>query len=146
MRSLIGIDNILRNLNKLDFLGLCFLRVYLCFIFWTSGSMKLASIDKFSGWLAKLNIPFAEIVSWIVVSCEIGGAFFLFIGLFVRWVSIPLLVIMASAILLVHMDNGWSHEVNGIEFAVTYSLMLCMLLFLGGGRYLSLDYWVSLKT
>ena len=101
MRSLIGIDNILRNLNKLDFLGLCFLRVYLCFIFWTSGSMKLASIDKFSGWLAKLNIPFAEIVSWIVVSCEIGGAFFLFIGLFVRWVSIPLLVIMASAILLV---------------------------------------------
>lgn len=32
---------------------------------------------------------------------------------------------------------------NGIEFAVTYLVMLLALLILGGGRYLSLDYWLK---
>ena len=31
---------------------------------------------------------------------------------------------------------------NGIEFAVTYAVMLLALLVLGGGRYVSLDDWV----
>ena len=30
---------------------------------------------------------------------------------------------------------------NGIEFAATYIIMLLALLFYGGGRYVSLDYW-----
>jgi uncharacterized membrane protein YphA (DoxX/SURF4 family) len=30
---------------------------------------------------------------------------------------------------------------NGIEFAATYIIMLSVLLFSGGGRYVSLDYW-----
>ena len=32
---------------------------------------------------------------------------------------------------------------NGIEFATTYFIMLLALLVLGGGRYLSLDYWLK---
>lgn len=31
---------------------------------------------------------------------------------------------------------------NGIEFAATYLVMLITLLFTGGGRYLSADYWL----
>lgn len=31
---------------------------------------------------------------------------------------------------------------NGIEFAATYLVMLISLLFTGGGRYTSLDYWI----
>jgi len=34
---------------------------------------------------------------------------------------------------------------NGIEFSVTYFIMLLALLFLGGGRYISIDYWVERK-
>jgi uncharacterized membrane protein YphA (DoxX/SURF4 family) len=34
---------------------------------------------------------------------------------------------------------------NGIEFAVTYLVMLLALLVLGGGRYFSLDYWIKKK-
>ncbi len=34
---------------------------------------------------------------------------------------------------------------NGIEFAVTYLIMLLALIKLGGGRYVSLDYWFRLK-
>lgn len=32
---------------------------------------------------------------------------------------------------------------NGVEFAVTYLIMLIALLVLGGGRYVSLDYWLK---
>ena len=32
---------------------------------------------------------------------------------------------------------------NGIEFSVTYFIMLLALLFIGAGRYLSVDYWVE---
>lgn len=34
---------------------------------------------------------------------------------------------------------------NGIEFAVTYLIMLLALIVLGGGRYFSLDYWIKQK-
>ncbi|ALS99191.1 DoxX family protein [Lacimicrobium alkaliphilum] len=32
---------------------------------------------------------------------------------------------------------------NGIEFAITYFVMLLALMFMGGGRYLSLDFWIK---
>tara|TARA_B110000881_G_C18505317_1_gene479221 strand:+ start:577 stop:1173 length:597 start_codon:yes stop_codon:yes gene_type:complete len=32
---------------------------------------------------------------------------------------------------------------NGIEFAATYFIMLLALLFLGAGRYVSVDYWAK---
>lgn len=34
---------------------------------------------------------------------------------------------------------------NGIEFAATYFVMLLALLFIGGGRYISADYWIAQK-
>ena len=34
---------------------------------------------------------------------------------------------------------------NGIEFSVTYFIMLLALLFMGGGRYISIDFWVERK-
>ena len=32
---------------------------------------------------------------------------------------------------------------NGVEFAVTYFIMLLSLFFTGAGRYFSIDYWIS---
>ena len=34
---------------------------------------------------------------------------------------------------------------NGIEFSMTYFIMLLALLFIGAGRYVSIDYWIALK-
>lgn len=34
---------------------------------------------------------------------------------------------------------------NGIEFAATYFIMFMVLFFYGGGRYVSLDYWLKKK-
>lgn len=35
---------------------------------------------------------------------------------------------------------------NGIEFAATYLVMLVSLLFTGGGRYTSVDYWLARRA
>lgn len=35
---------------------------------------------------------------------------------------------------------------NGIEFAATYTIMLIALLFLGAGRYVSVDFWLKEKV
>lgn len=56
----------------------------------------------------------------------------------------------AREILQQHGDYGWFTEYgnlvvlnNGIEFAATYFVMLLALFFAGGGRYISLDYWIG---
>ena len=56
----------------------------------------------------------------------------------------------AKDILREHGNYPWLTEKgsfvilnNGIEFAVTYLVMLLSLLFTGGGRYVSLDYYLS---
>lgn len=56
----------------------------------------------------------------------------------------------AKDILREHGNYEWLTEQgnfvilnNGIEFAATYLLMLLALFFIGGGRYLSADYWIA---
>lgn len=61
----------------------------------------------------------------------------------------------AISLLQQHGHYDWLTETgsitilkNGVEFAATYLLMLLALLYLGAGRFISLDYWLArwLKT
>jgi len=59
----------------------------------------------------------------------------------------------AKSILKEHGNYDWLTENgnfvilnNGIEFAATYFIMLLVLFFIGGGRYVSLDYWINKKA
>ena len=56
----------------------------------------------------------------------------------------------AKSILQEHGNYSWLTENgslvvlnNGIEFAATYFIMLLALLYLGGGRFVSVDYWLN---
>ncbi len=58
----------------------------------------------------------------------------------------------AKSILQQYGDYAWLTEKgnfvvlnNGIEFAATYFIMLLVLFFMGGGRYVSADYWLGRK-
>jgi len=55
-----------------------------------------------------------------------------------------------KSILKEHGDYSWLTENgslvmlnNGIEFAATYLIMLLALFFIGGGKYVSIDYWIA---
>ena len=59
---------------------------------------------------------------------------------------------MAKKLLREHGDYDWLTETgnfivsnNGVEWAVTYGIMLLALFFIGGGRYVSVDYWIHRK-
>ena len=146
MNFVFKIHNSLKSFESLDFVPLLLLRLYLFYVLWFAGVGKIDSFDKFSGYLGTLGVPLPDIFTWLVIITEAGGAALLLVGLFVRWATIPLLFVMFFAGYLVHYQNGWPHEANGIEFAAIYSLMLLSLLCFGGGKYLSLDYWVSSKN
>ena len=143
MKFLSRIHNTLKSFESLEFLPLFLIRLYLFYVLWFAGINKIDSFDKFSGYLGTLGVPLPDIFTWLVIVTEAGGAALILVGLFVRWSSVSLLVVMFFAGYLVHWQNGWPHEANGIEFAAIYSLMLLTLLCFGGGKYLSLDYWVS---
>ena len=56
----------------------------------------------------------------------------------------------AKDILREHGNYSWLTENgsfvilnNGIEFAATYFIMLFALLVIGGGKFVSLDYWIA---
>lgn len=56
----------------------------------------------------------------------------------------------AQSLLQRHGNYNWLTEAgpitilkNGIEFAATYFIMLLVLFFIGGGKYVSLDYWLA---
>ena len=58
----------------------------------------------------------------------------------------------ARSILEEHGNYGWLTEHgsfivsnNGIEWAATYFVMLMALFYLGGGKFISLDYWIARK-
>lgn len=58
----------------------------------------------------------------------------------------------AKEILQEHANYSWLTEQggfvvlnNGIEFAVTYLIMLLLLFFIGAGKYASLDDWIARK-
>ena len=146
MKIILTFHDLLKKFEKLEFLPLILIRVYLFYVLWFAGVGKIDSLDKFSGYLGTLGVPLPDLFTWLVIITEAGGGALILVGLFVRWACIPLLVVMFFAGYLVHYQNGWPHEANGIEFAAIYSLMLLTLLCFGGGKYLSLDYWVTLKN
>lgn len=58
----------------------------------------------------------------------------------------------AKGLLQQHGNYDWLTENgsfvvlnNGIEFAITYFIMLLVLFFIGGGKFFSVDYWITKK-
>ncbi|MDF1583949.1 MAG: DoxX family protein [Methyloprofundus sp.] len=180
-------------IRALEFLGPLALRLYLFPIMWMAGMHKVTSFEDTVAWFGNtewgLGLPLPALMAGLVAGTEVLGAVFLLLGFAVRWISIPLFIIMVVATYAVHLPNGWlavseesgffatdrtiaaierlsrAKEIlqqygdyewlteqgsfvvlnNGAEFAVTYAIMLLMLIFVGGGRYLSLDYWIAKK-
>jgi uncharacterized membrane protein YphA (DoxX/SURF4 family) len=167
-----------RWLKGLDFLPPLLLRVFLAPLLWVSGSKKLGlfagsdivwyspvtwfdSVEYQAGVdaLSATPMPLPEIMNGVVGGVEVTAAFLLFIGLAVRWISLPLLALMAFTILLalgssdiftagknMLMTHGYTDAtVDQLTLGVMYFIMVLSLFFMGAGRFCSIDWFLHRK-
>ncbi|NCX93564.1 MAG: DoxX family protein [Gammaproteobacteria bacterium] len=96
---------------KLDCLGPLTLRLFLVPIFWLAGTEKLAHIESTIEWFGNadwgLGLPWPAVFAYCASILEVIAAVMLLVGLGVRWITIPLIVIMIASIIAVHHENAW---------------------------------------
>lgn len=128
-------------------LGPLLLRVGVGLVFAWHGWMKFdGGVGKFAGFLGSLNVPAPELVAWLQVIAEGVGGLLLIVGLFTRFVTLPLIVTMIGAILLVKVDVGFIVQGGaGAELDTALLAGLLGLLFIGPGR-LSVDGMLGLEA
>lgn len=114
-------------------LGRLFIRIALGVVFISAGWMKISAIDITVGAFAGFGIP--AWLTYVVAYAEFVSGIALILGIFVRYFSVVLAVIMLVAILLVHLPNGFSLQTNGYEYALVLFLASLSLVVLGGGKY-----------
>lgn len=113
----------LEKIKLLDFIAPLLLRLYLVPIFWMAGTKKLGSMEDTIAWFANddwgLGMPLPGLMAYLATFTEIIGAIFLFFGISVRWISIPLMITMLVAAISVHWQNGWLAIAEGSGFFAT---------------------------
>ncbi len=125
-------------LNYFQSFSLLFARIVLAYGFYEPALTKWRNFDTTAEWFSSLGIPLAPVMTLLTASIEILGVLLLFLGLFTRLITIPLMIIMVIAVLTVHISNGFSVADNGFEVPLYYFLFLSILTSYGAGEF-SLD-------
>ena len=132
------------------------LRLIIGFRFMAHGWAKLSrGPSGFANLLSQIGAPLPEATAWASTFVELLGGLAIFVGAFVKVVSIPLIVMMLVAMFTVHLKYGFSsintigltgagprfgppgYEVNLFYIAGLVSLIL------GGAGALSVDRLLS---
>jgi len=126
--------------------SLLFVRLILAYGFYEPMMSKWADIDSVAQWFGEsLGLPFPLLNAYMAASTEALGVVLLVLGLGVRMISLPLMIVMVVAITTVHLNNGFAAGENGFEIPLYYMLMLFVLATHGGGKY-GLDRFFSAKN
>lgn len=120
-------------------LSLLIVRLMLAYGFLGPAIKKLNNFDSIVQWFSEgLHLPFPYLNAIMATSTEVSGVILLTLGLFTRFISIPMMIVMLVAITTVHWPDGFQASNNGFEIPLYYLIMLFILLTHGGGKY-SLD-------
>jgi len=129
-------ENIDRVLDKGRDASLLLIRLVLAYGFYEPVMGKWSDIGAVAQWFGEdLGLPFPLLNAYMAASVESLGVILLVLGLGVRLISLPLMVVMVVAITMVHWTHGFPAGDNGYEIPLYYLLMLFLLLTHGGGRY-----------
>ena len=85
--------------------SITFMRVLLGLLFLIPGISKLMNPDMIIGMLGGLGFPSAALFGWILILSEIVFGIALVIGFKVKYAVWPLIIILAVAILTVHIKD-----------------------------------------
>lgn len=117
--------------------GALLLRVTLGVAFLAHAALKLfvftpAGTAQFFG---SLGLP--PFLAYLVMLGETLGGIALILGIYARWVALPLTVILIGTIVTVHGANGWvfTNQGGGWEYPAFWTVMLLVQALLGDGAY-----------
>lgn len=119
-------------------LALLLARFAVAYGFYGPAMMKWNDILSVAQWFGSMGIPFPTLNAYIAASVETAGVVLLTLGMFTRFISIPLMIVMLVAITTVHIGHGFSAGDNGFEIPLYYMLFLFIFFSQGAGRF-SLD-------
>ncbi len=122
-------------------MSVIFIRIAVGLIFFTQGILKF--IDPHMGVLrfAKIGFPYPDFTAHFVGTFEIVCGLLVLIGLFTRIASIPLLVIIVTAIVttklpeLGRQDQGFWFMVSDARTDFAMTMCLIFLIEVGGGSW-----------
>lgn len=145
----------IRPFLKTDWL-LVPLRIVIGFGFAAHGYAKLSrGPENFAVILSAIGVPLPQVMAWATTLLEFVGGILVMAGAFVVPLSIPLTVVMLTAIFSVHFQYGFSSirlksvTASGAEFGpIGYELNLLYIVGLltlayGGHTKLSIDQWLE---
>ncbi len=132
------------------------LRLIVGYGFMAHGCAKLArGPEHFAAILHSIGVPFPEIMAWANISVELLGGFAVLIGAFVTLASIPMTILLLTAIFTVHLPYGFSSikllavtpagaQFGPVGYEVNLLYIACLAaLVLGGPGPLSVDKMLS---
>jgi putative oxidoreductase len=135
--------------NALKHPFLLLIRLYWGWLFFVVGLGKLIDADTVSGFFAQANIPLPLFTAYLVGIIECLGGISLFLGLYTRIMTIPLVIVMIGAYILAHpialADIVQSPNVITTQPPFLYLLATLTVMCFGSGMF-SLDYWLSKKS
>jgi len=111
--------------------------------------------ETFAVVLHTIGIPMPHLLAWLTTLVELIGGFALLIGAFVSIASLPMTVVLLTALFTIHLPYGFFSvkfvevTASGTKFGpVGYEIILLYLarlaaLVLGGAGPLSIDQWRS---
>jgi putative oxidoreductase len=128
------------------------LRLIVGYGFMAHGYAKLArGPEHFVSILQAIGVPFPEVMAWATIGVELLGGFAVLIGAFVTLASIPLTIVLLTAMFSVHLRYGFSSirilamtptgaqfGPVGYEIVLLYIACLAALVF-GGAGPISVD-------
>lgn len=114
-------------------LGLLLIRIALGVAFVAHGWAKITHIDMFHGFFASIGL---SSIVWLYLAAygEFLGGLALIFGVFTRYASVVLTIIMIVAISFVHIKNGYNLQ-GGYEYQSVLLLVSIALGLTGAGRY-----------
>jgi putative oxidoreductase len=132
------------------------LRLIVGFGFLQHGFAKLSrGPDAFAGILQTLAVPAPHLMAWVSILTELLGGLAILLGAFVVLASVPMAVLLLTAIVTVHLPYGFSSiklmavtaagpqfGTPGYEVDLLYLACLAALV-LGGPGPLSIDGLIS---
>ena len=103
-------------------------RILLSLVFLNAGYRKLMAVAASAGYFGKLGFPMPEVLVWVAIAIELGGAILLIVGWKTRWAAWLLALFTLVATFAAH--RFW--EVDAAQYANQMNHFMKNIAIIGG--------------